>query len=243
MDLFDIVFEKKNKEYGAYYLKKKYVRNLLISFSITMFIALIFSGYSIAYKFYSIKPVPMPKGVVYEPTYLSVEDIAAPELPEEKPEPKIEPSLNQLNEIPIVSDSVKSVAIKDEIPKEKEEVEENKDSSSSGGRLGVADGQITVGLQRLPEFPGGEKAKEIFIQQNLKSANFLKIKRIRGVVVVSFVIRRDGRVDDIKVVRSLSPEIDQECIRVVSMMPLWTPAIIGGHPIEITHTQPFNFAF
>lgn len=245
MDLADIVFEKRNKEYGAYELKKKYVKYLAIAFSVTVFIALFFTGYSLAYKFYRIKPMPMPRGVLYEPTYLSEEDIRVPELPEQKPLQEPMPDENPIIEAPVVTDSLKNLAQKEEeMPREEEPSEENmQDSSSGGATLGTANGDITVPIQRMPQFPGGEKALYSFIQRNIRQDLISRANRIRGVVVVSFVVQRDGRVGNIKVVRSLSPEIDQECIRVVSAMPQWKPAISGGRPIEIVHNLPFTFAY
>lgn len=243
MDLADIVFENKNKEYGAYDLKKKYVRNLAVAFSVTIFIALIFTGYSLAYKFYSIKEVALPRGVVYEPTSISIEDIIPPEI--QKPVEKIEPTVEKLNDTPIISDTVRQTAqniVEEPVEEKKEEIQEQ-DSSGGGGRHGVANGSLTVPIQRWPEFPGGEKALATFMQQNIRHQVLAKTKRVKGVVVVSFVVKRDGRVGDIRIIRSLSPEIDEECIRVVSAMPLWKPAISGGRPIEIVHNLPFTFAF
>lgn len=242
MDLSDIVFENRNKNYGAYYLRKKYGRYLLVSFSIVLFLILIFAGYSIAYKFYGFKPVAMPRGVMYEPSYISEEDIQAPELPEVKPQ---EPLVEELNETPVVTDSVQNTA-KKEVEKEEEkkkEAENELDSSAGGGRLGVTNGEITVPIQRMPEFPGGEPALATFIQKNIRLNAISRTQRVKGVVVISFKVQRDGRIGDIKVVRSLSPELDQECIRVVSMMPLWRPAISGGRAIDLTHNLPFTFAY
>jgi protein TonB len=243
MDLADIVFENKNKEYGAYDLKKKYVRNLAAAFSVTIFIALIFTGYSLAYKFYDVKAVTLPRGVVYEPTYISVEDIVPPEI--QKPVEKIEPTIEKLNDTPVILDSIRQTSQKiiEEPVEEKQEEDMEQDSSAGGGRHGVANGSVTVPIQRWPEFPGGEKALATFMQQNIRHQVLAKNKRMRGVVVVSFVVKRDGRVGDIKIVRSLSPDIDEECIRVVSAMPLWKPAISGGRPIEIVHNLPFTIAF
>jgi TonB family protein len=206
-----------------------------------MFLILIFAGYSVAYKFYSFKPVSMPRGVMYEPVNISEEDIQAPELPEKKPQ---EPIVEKINETPVVSDSVQNTAKKEIEKKEEQKPNENQqDSSAGGGRQGVANGDITVPIQRMPEFPGGEPALASFIQNNIRLNAIPRSQRIRGIVVVSFKVQRDGRIGDIKVVRSLSPELDQECVRVVSMMPLWRPAISGGRAIDLTHNLPFTFAY
>lgn len=240
MDLSDIVFENRNKDYGAYYLQKKYVRYLLIAFSAVLFLVLIFAGYSLAYKFYSLKPVQMPRGVLYEPTYLSEEEIIAPELPEKKPEV---PVVEEVNEEVVVMDSVQNTAKKEIEPKEhlEKKNQDQQDSSSGGGVQGVANGELKVPIQRMPQFPGGEAALAAFIQKNVNLSAIPRNKRMKGLVIVSFEVQRDGRVGDIKVVRSLSPEIDRECMRVVSIMPLWNPAISGGRPINLTHNLPFAF--
>ncbi len=242
MDLTEIVFENRNKDYGAYFLRKKYARYLLVSFSVVLFLILIFAGYSIAYKFYSFKPVNMPRGVVYEPTFISEEDIQAPELPEKKPQ---DPVVEKLNETPVVSDSVQNTAKKEIDKKEEQKQNEEQQDSSSGGspQQGVANGEITVPIQRMPEFPGGEAALASFIQTNIRLNAIPRNQRVKGIVVVSFKVQRDGRIGDIKVVRSLTPELDRECMRVVSMMPLWRPAISGGRAIDLTHNLPFTFAY
>lgn len=242
MDLTEIVFENRNKDYGAYFLRKKYARYLLVSFSVVLFLILIFAGYSIAYKFYSFKPVNMPRGVVYEPTFISEEDIQAPEIPEKKPQ---DPVVEKLNETPVVSDSVQNTAKKEIDKKEEQKQNEEQQDSSSGGspQQGVANGEITVPIQRMPEFPGGEAALASFIQTNIRLNAIPRNQRVKGIVVVSFKVQRDGRIGDIKVVRSLTPELDRECMRVVSMMPLWRPAISGGRAIDLTHNLPFTFAY
>lgn len=240
MDLFDIVFEKRNKEYGAYYLHKKYVRYLAVSFSIILFIVLLFTGYALAYKFYSLKPVPLPKGVLYEPTYLSEEDFQVPELPELEPE--VEPEPDELTENIVIEDSVKNVAQKvEEKTPPKEESNESQDSSSAGGPVGFENGDITVPIERMPQFPGGEKALVSYLQRNIQSNLRPTIKKAKGIVVISFVVKRDGSVGNVKVVRSLTPELDQICLKVVNSMPFWKPAISGGRPIEIIHNLPITF--
>lgn len=238
MDLFEVVFENRNKEYGAYDLRKKYVKYLAISFSIILGIVLIIVGYSLAYKFYTLKPINLPKGVLYEPTYISEQELAVPELPDEPlPEPKPE----DITERVVIEDSVKTAPQK---PKEvipKDEKNEKEDSSASGGNMGLANGDIVVPIQRMPQFPGGEEALGLFLQKNIQLNLRPDIRRVRGVVVVSFVVRRDGRVDDIKIARSLTPELDQICLKVIKAMPLWNPAVSGGHPIEIYHNLPITF--
>lgn len=238
--MLDIVFENRNKDYGAYYLRKRYVRYLLVSFSIILFLILLFVAYAWAYKFYSFKPTMIPRGVVYEPTYISEEEIHAPELPEEKLE---EPVPEELEETPIVADSVQNTAQK-EVEEKKEtekDAEKNDSSSGSSGPQGMANGDIMVPVQRMPQFPGGDEALAAFVQKNYRPNAIPRNRRASGIVVISFKVQRTGQVADIKVFHSINQEIDQECMRVVAMMPLWNPAISGGRPVEVVHQLPFVF--
>ncbi|HEX3008712.1 MAG TPA: TonB family protein [Bacteroidales bacterium] len=236
MDLSDIVFENRNKEYGAYYLKKRYVKYLAVSFLIIMVVIGGFVGYSIAYKFYDISNIPMPRGVVYEPTYISEEEISIPEPPEEKLQ---EPEPDEINEVPVVTDSLKNVAHKEaEKPKEEQKPQEDtSDSSAGAGKFGTANGDLTVAIQRMPQFPGGEDALASFLQKKLQHVRRNK----KGIVLVTFVVKRDGRVDNVRVVRSLTPELDQVCVTVVNSMPVWSPAMSGGRPIEFFYNLPITF--
>lgn len=243
MELVDIVFEERNKQYGGYYLRKKYFRYLGVSFLITLSVCLLFCGYVIGYKFFSIQSVPNIKGVIYDPIYISEQQLLSPEPPLQKPEELIVPEVKteEIIAAPAVTDSV-PLQTKEQ-PKEPEKKEEPaKDSASGGGSFGNPNGDIDIAVERLPEFPGGENAKTAFIIRNTNS-QLVKRSRVRGNVIVSFRIRRDGKIDDVKVVKSLNPEIDKECVRVISSMPNWSPAMSGGKPIDFWHNQPFVFAF
>lgn len=240
MELTDIVFENRNKEYGAYKLRKNYARTIILSFIITILAIGIFVGYSLAYKFYTLKPMSMPKGVLFEPTYLSEEQISPPDLPELKPEENKEPSLDKLNETPVITDSVPKTVKKEEQPR-KDKAESEDSTSAGGARPGVANGDIMLGVQRMPEFPGGEKALASFLQKNIRYNVMMRNNKTRGQVILSFIVRRNGRVEDIKIVKSLVADIDIECIRVVSLMPLWMPALSGGRPVDCNFKLPITF--
>ena len=95
--------------------------------------------------------------------------------------------------------------------------------------------------QVMPQFPGGEKAMMEFIATNLKYPQQAVKDDVQGMVLVDFVINTEGKATDPKIVRSLSPECDAEVIRVVSLMPAWTPGQQDGQTVNVKYTLPVMF--
>ena len=95
--------------------------------------------------------------------------------------------------------------------------------------------------QVMPQFPGGEKAMMEFIATNLKYPQQAVKDDVQGMVLVDFVINTEGKTTDPKIVRSLSPECDAEVIRVVSLMPAWTPGQQDGKTVNVKYTLPVMF--
>jgi protein TonB len=92
-------------------------------------------------------------------------------------------------------------------------------------------------------FRGGESALRKFLQENVRypeSAAEAGIE-IEGRVIVTFKVEKDGSLSDIKVVRGLGPEFDEEALRVVKMMPKWLPAHTGGKVSVARYTLPIIF--
>lgn len=95
--------------------------------------------------------------------------------------------------------------------------------------------------QVMPQFPGGEKAMMEFIASNLKYPQQAVKDDVQGMVLVDFVINTEGKATDPKIVRSLSPECDAEVIRVVNLMPAWTPGQQEGKTVNVKYTLPVMF--
>ena len=81
-------------------------------------------------------------------------------------------------------------------------------------------------------FPGGEKAMTAYIQKNLKYPQPSINNGIEGVVNVKFVVKPDGALDKLSIVRLVDPDLEAEAIRLIKGMPAWTPATAGGSPVE-----------
>ena len=96
-------------------------------------------------------------------------------------------------------------------------------------------------VEQMPEFPGGMEEMMKFLQGNIQyPANAAKNK-IEGRVVLQFVVEKDGRIGDVKVARSVDPELDAEALRVVKSMPNFTPGRQDGKPVAVWYTIPISF--
>lgn len=98
---------------------------------------------------------------------------------------------------------------------------------------------LTGVVEYQPQFPGGIKACEQFIKENLRYPD--TGSDVQGRVIVSFMVERDGSLSDIKVVRGLDPAFDEEALRVVKMMPKWSPGVTDGKISVMRYTIPIIF--
>ncbi|WP_455095225.1 energy transducer TonB [Prevotella koreensis] len=94
-------------------------------------------------------------------------------------------------------------------------------------------------VETMPTFPGGMEGLMYFIANNLKYPEICG--HFEGRVIVSFVVNKVGEVKDPVVVRSVTPELDREALRVVRAMPKWTPGMHKGKPVNVKFTIPIIF--
>ena len=92
-----------------------------------------------------------------------------------------------------------------------------------------------------PQFPGGDKALLKFLINNIRYPEEAIKDTIEGRVVLRFIIKSDGSVDDVAVVKGLYPACDSEAVRVVKMMPNWIPGQQNGNPINTHYSLPVTF--
>lgn len=96
-------------------------------------------------------------------------------------------------------------------------------------------------VERLPEFPGGPVAFMKWLTNNLKYPTSAQSQKIQGKVIVSFIVNKDGKVSDIKVLKSASPLLDREALRVMRMMPDWKAGEDKGKPCRTMMAIPVVF--
>lgn len=100
---------------------------------------------------------------------------------------------------------------------------------------------IYTSVERVASFPGGTNNFLSFIKRNLHYPDSARIKRIEGVVEVSFVVKEDGHLSDISIIQGVTPELNAEAIRVVSLSPAWRPGIQNNRPVKMIFSVPIGF--
>jgi TonB family protein len=102
-------------------------------------------------------------------------------------------------------------------------------------------GEVYMYCEVMPEFPGGDKAFSEYIRKKIKYPRISVLKKTEGRVVMKFIIGSTGKIDEVKVLRSISKELDDECIRVFSNLPDWKPGTINKKPVAVSYSIPVRF--
>jgi len=242
----DIVFENRNKEYGAYQLRKKYNRVVLIAtligivvMAITVIVPYIRARGDASHK------ARVATEVIAEMANDIQKEVAPP--PPPPPPPAMEQQAVIRYVAPVVVDSVKvedqnKIMISDDqvattVNKDVVDVVEQKQEVVEVEK----EEQVFVVVEEMPEFPGGEKALRTFLATSVKYPTIAQENGIQGKVFVNFVVNKDGSVSNVKIARGVDPAIDAEALRVVSSLPRWKPGKQRGAPVRVSYTVPISF--
>ena len=241
----DIVFENRNKEYGAYQIRKKYNRVVLIStlIGIAIIAAAVIIPYINASRNASQK-MRSAKEVIAEMSN-DLQEAAPPPPP---PPPPAEQQTVIKYVAPVVVDSMKvedesKLMISDEqvattVNKEVTEVVEQKREEVEPE---VKEEEVFVVVEEMPEFPGGTLELRKYLASAVKYPVIAQENGIQGKVYVNFVVNKDGSVSGAKIARGVDPSLDAEALRVVSTLPKWRPGKQRGAPVRVSYTVPINF--
>jgi protein TonB len=96
-------------------------------------------------------------------------------------------------------------------------------------------------VEKQPEFPGGRRALEKFLHMNLQFPAAAKSAKVSGKVYIQFVVRRDGQITDVDILKGLGFGCDEEAIRLVKAMPNWIPGSQSGRPLSVRYSLPILF--
>ena len=267
----DMVFAGKNKEYGAYQLRKgtsgRNIKALLI-----LVIAAALVGGFLAWKVIEQKQAEEQQAYMEAMKLAELQQQAKKEEKKKEPvKPKIEPK----KEIPVARETQKFTAPvikKDELVKEENQVKQmdkldDKVAIGTEDKEGVKDrtveavrSEITVAapppppapkpedatkvfdvVEEMPSFPGGNGALMSYLNGNTKYPVVAQENGVQGKVIISFVVERDGSISDVRVARSVDPSLDREAQRVVKSMPRWTPGKQNGQTVRVKYTVPVVF--
>lgn len=102
-------------------------------------------------------------------------------------------------------------------------------------------GPVYMYCEKMPEFPGGEAAFNDYLRTSIIYPELAVTEKKEGRVVVKFIIKTNGEKSDVQVVRSVRPDIDQECIRVIKGMPVWQPGLINEKLVAVSYYITIRF--
>ncbi len=244
----DIVFEHRNKEYGAYELRKRYSKRGTIALAVSLFVLFIAVGAPLIasimkqrnYKKYLEKQTL----VEMEKVKVKRDEIAPP------PPPPPPPAVKEVK--------FTAPKIVDTLTKEEVELATTDDLSKSANTAPVDTNTQVVeiveekepvveqvfesfAIQEKPAYPGGDAALMKYIAENVKYPVVAQENGVEGTVYIRFVVTRTGSVGEAQVMRSADPLLDEEALRVVKTLPKWTPGKNNGNPVSVWFIVPIKF--
>ena len=104
-----------------------------------------------------------------------------------------------------------------------------------------SDDTIYRSAEQMPRFPGGEAALMKYLESHINYPPEAAKNNVQGHVIVQFVVKKDGSISEVKVVRSLDKDLDKEAIRVIKSLPKFTPGRQDGKAVNVWYTLPVTF--
>jgi protein TonB len=263
-DILDIIFDGRNKEYGAYDLRRTYRRRLLLSITVMLsVICMLFIGFVFGGKKTKIDPVFNIRELALESVTPPAQPVEPPPPPPMKPPappaqvkmklftpPKIVPN-DQVaeDEKPPVNEDLADVKIGNKNVPDGVEDDGTVIAPPGDGVGNVVvlpkkedeeeDG-IILKVEIESEYPGGPAAWQRFLRRNLRFPDEAAEVGVEGFVIVQFIVDKEGNVSDVVAV-SGPQELRAEAVRVIKKSGKWTPAIQNGHKVKSYKRQPLGF--
>jgi periplasmic protein TonB len=251
----DIVFEGRNKAYGAYVMRRTTVRRHVWAFIIVMvFFAfavvipilidnLLYSRYqqqeeSVMIDQYQLMDAIMDEDILPElkrPAVPVPTDAAPTVTSKEQMVQNIKPDMLEI----INSAQLENDPYMEELLQEEKPVEDKKEPEKE--EPAPVDNQLYTIVEEMPSFPGGEAGLLEYLGKTLRYPYAAKDKNIENTVICCFFIDKDGSVKQPTVMQPVNPMLDREAIRVLATLPKWIPAKKHGKPIRVKYILPVSF--
>ena len=265
-DWVDLVFEGRNKAYGAYRLRKSTTkRNILAMVAVVILLV-------VAFIILTVKNfVDEQRAKVAMTQVAELTNYKQPEKKAEVKQKKIEVEPERVLER--VKSSIKFTAPvikKDDEVKPDEELKTQDELMSTKTAIGTfdvkgnddANGEVLKAkeviaepeppkheeenkvfdiVEQQPLFPGGPAALMKYLSENTKYPVVAQENGVQGRVTVQFVVEKDGSISDVHVLRGVDPSLDKEAVRVVKSMPRWTPGKQNGITVRVNYRVPVLF--
>lgn len=252
----DVVFEDRNRAYGAYQIRRDYNRNLLMI--IGCVVGSIGITYGINRYVNGVDDSEIDKSLLEDwKTSLILPPVDEDILPPPPPEPEI-PKLEKISAFipPVVTDDVvnNDIKIQDDL-KDTKVGNENQDGDDTSfdppKDKGPLTGSGTPPVSNEPElyvdvpaeFPGGYQEMARFLAKNIRYPQEAIEMGIEGKAYLRFVVGKDGEIEDVRITRGIaqSSAMDKEAMRVVKSMPKWKPGEKNGHVVRSYFDLPVSF--
>jgi protein TonB len=232
----DIVFKERNKEYGAYKLRKRYNRTVVFS----LFIGIIIIGTAVITPYINAKALENKQKRAERQVEIKMENLDQPTEADVVQQQKYVP--------PVVVDSVKPEDVKqlmtaDEAQTEVQNTEVVEVQQTVKEEVQEAEPEEVpfVVVEEMPSFPGGDAALLKYIGEHTNYPEVAKENNIQGRVIVRFCVTAKGGVSQVSVLKGVDPELDKEAMRVVTTLPPFKPGKQGGKPVPVWYMVPITF--
>jgi protein TonB len=243
----DIIFRDRNKEYGAYDLRRRYGSTM----SISIVAGLIFSGSVVLVPFFTADHPDNLPGQRIMITAVTDPDLANLQAPPELPKPLAPPveMMKKLQFVPpvIVADELavtNTLMTVDALATEFVDglaTEILPDVSGDPDPVIPPEEKPFIIVKEMPSFPGGESALLQYVTDHIKYPEDALMNRIQGTVILRFVVSSTGEIKDVELMRGVDPLLDNEAIKVISGMPHWKPGKQDGRAVPVYFNIPVVF--
>ena len=243
----EIVFETRNKEYGAYKLRTKYNRTVIIA----LLVGIVIIATAVITPYINAKALENRLKRAERQVEIKMENLNQPDNQVAPPPPPPPPPTDVVQQQkyipPVVVDSIKpedvkqlmtaedaQVQVKDqevvEVVEVKQEVQEAEPEEVP-----------FVVVEEMPMFPGGDVELLKYIATHTTYPDIAKENNIQGRVIVRFCVTAKGGVSQVSVMKGVDPQLDAEAIRVVNTLPPFKPGKQGGKPVPVWYMVPITF--
>ena len=270
----DIIFDGKNKEFGAYQLRrnsdKRHNRAVLATL-IGLIVILVGAYFLGMYDDFRAKQHEAELQAQLEQQLAQMaEEVPEEEAPEEEIQAVEAPEQEQALPEEIlntIKDTEIQVAADNEVTEDITSKDDVAESTAAAGATTFDQGtdnlevvrthkdeiiveekkpepkkeEIFAAVEQMPQFPGGEAELMKYVTNHIKYPTMAAENNIQGRVVVKFVVKKDGSVGEVQVLRGKDPDLDKEAVRVVRTLPKFIPGKMNGQAVSVWFTLPINF--
>ncbi len=270
----DIIFDGKNKEFGAYQLRrnsdKRHNRAVLTTL-IGLIVILVGAYFLGMYNDFRAKQHEAELQAQLEQQLAQMaEEVPEEEAPEEEIQAVEAPEQEQALPEEIlntIKDTEIQIAADNEVTEDITSKDDVAESTAAAGATTFDQGtdnlevvrthkdeiiveekkpepkkeEIFTAVEQMPQFPGGEAELMKYVANHIKYPTMAAENNIQGRVVVKFVVKKDGSVGEVQVLRGKDPDLDKEAVRVVRTLPKFIPGKMNGQAVSVWFTLPINF--